>query len=257
MSSPAYSLDPTGLSSDNKITDEPHVLTEINSAPYRLLIPTFAPFYLDNLVVKHVDLLGNTTTLTEDVHFFCVLPFIGGARSIGKMLYGGLSINDEQLEGNILITYQTLGGSWVGDASYVRQFLAEMAYNPKIVVWDQVTNIQETFPPINHQQDLDTVYGMQALIDKLSEIVIAITNGPSADNGFIKHITQTGNVHGLTPTDIGLGNLSDLPVASDAEVNALEPLQKYVLLKQVLTLLNLQKKPPVVSARELFLLKRG
>jgi hypothetical protein len=257
MSSPAYPMDPTGLSPGNKITNEPHVLTEINAAPFRLLIPTFAPFYLDNLALKHVDLLGNETNMIEGVHFTCALPFIGAARSIGKMLYGAFSINDEQLEGNILVTYQTLGGNWCGDAAYVRQFLMEMAYNPKIVVWDQVTNVQETFPPINHQQNLDTIYGMQALIDELARIRDAILAGPSAENGVIKHITDTENPHFTDAEQIGLGLVQNLPVATDAEVNALDPVQKYILLNQALVLLKLQKQPPLLSARELFLMRRN
>ena len=212
--------------------------------------------YLDNLTVVHVDLMGVVTPLIQDVHYYVVLPFIGATRSIGKMLYGGLSVNDEQLEGNILVSYQTLGGDWVADASYVRQVLAEMVYNPKLTVWDQVTNVQEVFPPINHDQPLDTIFGMQALIDELARIRDAILAGPNADNGIIKHLTDTNNPHETDKDDVGLGLVQNLPVATDAEVNALDPENKYILLRQVLTLMNLSKKPPLLTAKDLFFSRR-
>ena len=55
MSDPVLPFDPTGLASTNYVEDEVHTLTEINDATYRLIVPTFAPFYLDNFKFVHRD----------------------------------------------------------------------------------------------------------------------------------------------------------------------------------------------------------
>ena len=180
MSDVVYPLDTTGLAASNLILNEPHTLTAINSSTYRLLIPTFAPFYVDNFALSHVSDVGVVTPLVEGEHFNFAMPYIAATRSIGKSLYGGVSIIDSLLDGYIRIdSYQTIGGDWVADTQYVATRLAEMIYNPRTTVWDIVTNKTDLFPPINHDEQLDYVMGHGDLIAALNKIVEAIVNGSS------------------------------------------------------------------------------
>lgn len=231
-----YPFDPTGLANTNIIVDEIHTLTEINANPYRILIPEFAPFYLGNLQVKHVDQGGITSLLTEDVDYTICLPYIGATRSIGQMIYGGITINNDQLQGLIKITYRTLGGEWTADANYVLNVLAETVYNPRITVWDVVTNKPSLFPPINHDQSMDYVFGHQDLIDSINNLADQVLQGPSAANGFVQHILDENNPHQVTKDQVGLGNVANLPLATDAEVDNLDPVDKYFTVRQLMLL---------------------
>ena len=234
MPTVAYPLDATGIAVSNLIPDEVHLLTEVNSTTYRILIPVFAPFYLDNLALNHVSLLGEITPLIADVDYYPCLPYIGATRSVGKMLYGGLTINTELPNGVIKVTYQTLGGDWTADASLVLNTLAEIAYNPRTTIWDIVTNKPNQFPPINHDQRLDYVYGEQELIDSIDALAVAIAKAPNPDVGIIQHLTATGNVHELTLADLGLENAVTIPIASDEEITDRVSVEKLVTLRQLL-----------------------
>lgn len=209
MADPTYPLDTTGLATSNLITDEIHTLTELNASAYRILIPTFAPFYLDNFVLKHVDDQGAITILNEGVDYFFCLNYMAASVSIGKMLYGGISINSNLVNGLIKITYQTLGGEWTADPNYVLAVLAEKVYNPRLTVWDLVTNKPNQFPPVNHDLSMDYVYGHQDLITAVDNLSVAIANGPNPSNGFVVHLIDENNPHNVTKAQVGLANVDN------------------------------------------------
>lgn len=229
-----YPLDLTGLSPGNKILDEVHVLTEVNAATYRIVIPVCAPFYLDNFVLKHVDGTGVETVLQPDMDYYFCLPYMGASRSVGKMIYGAVTINTQLLDGLLKVTYQTLGGEWVADPEYVRTRIAEMVYNPRTTVWDVVTNKPNQFPPGQHQQDFDTVYGQRELVEAVNALAAQIANGTNPNVPIIRHLVDLQNPHQVDKTQVGLGNVSNFPVASDQEVIDQAHVEKYVTLRQLL-----------------------
>jgi hypothetical protein len=236
MPTVTYPLDLTGLAASNLIADEVHVLTEINDDTYRIIIPEFAPFYLHNFTIKHVSSAGVTTVLVPDVDYYLCLPYIGATRSIGMFVYGGITINTELLNGIVKITYQTLGGEWTADANYVLNRLAEMVYNPRITVWDIVTNKPTAFPPTVHDQSLDYVYGHQDLIDAINRVSNEIATVRPQPTGLLAHLLDDNNPHMLTKEQIGLGSVQNIPMASDTEVAARSSVNKLVTLAQVLTI---------------------
>lgn len=233
-----YPFDPTGLADSNIVVDELHTLTEVNAQPYRILIPEFAPFYLGNFQIKHVDVGGETRLLNEDLDYTLCLPYIGATRSIGQMLYGGITINDNIINGVLKVTYRTLGGDWTADRGLVLAALAEYVYNPRITVWDIVTNKPTMFPPINHDQSLDYVYGHQDLIAAINDVASQIASGPSSTTPVIQHLLDTNNPHETNAAQVGLGNVANLPLATDEEVDSLAQVDKYFTLRQ-LTLLGI------------------
>jgi len=202
MPNATYPLDVTGLNPSNLITNELHTLTEVNANTYRLLIPDFAPFYLDNFTLTHTDVQGNVSTLNEGADYIFVLPYLAGSRSIAKMLYGAISISNSVIDGTLTMNYQTLGGSWIADKNFVLQQLAEYVYNPVITTWDQVTNIQELFPPINHDQSLDYVTGQTELIAAINEIRDAIIAGPQLTPSLLQALTGTQVNEGISRAEM-------------------------------------------------------
>lgn len=225
-----YPLDTTGLSPGNLILNEAHTLTELNSNTYNLIIPKFAPFYVDNFKLRHISDTGVITNLQEGYHYNFALMYLGGTRSIGKALYGGISIIETLVNGYISIDYQTLGGDWTADSQYVLTRLAEMAYNPRVTVWDVVTNKQQIFPPINHDNNMDYVYGHGELITKLNEIVVAIINSSVTLDPLL---TRLINNIGIDKASFGLDQIANLPLATDTEVRNKTVVDKYVTLSQV------------------------
>ena len=234
MPNVTYPLDTTGISPANLVRDEPHVLTEINDATYRIIIPDFAPFYQDNFQLRYSDGAGNISILEKGIDFDFCLPYMDASRAIGKYLFGALTIHNAYVQGYLAVDYQTLGDKWVADKNYVLEQLVEHNYNPRVVYWDQLTNVQQTFPPTSHAQDYDTIYGQKSVIEAIDKIIAAILAGPSATNDYRSHVLAKGNVHELTAADLGLSEASALPLASLEELQNLDPVEKLFSLKQML-----------------------
>lgn len=238
MPSITYPLDTTGLSPGNLIINELHTLTEVNSNTYRVILPFFSPFYLDNFTLTHIAEDGSSHLLVPDVDYIFCLPFIGATRSIGKMLYGGVSINTDLIDGVLSVNYQTLGDKWVADKNYVLERLAELVYNPRIVTWDCVTNVQDTFPPTIHSVDIDNIYGQDKVLDALGNIVTAITVPPTTPQALLSHLLDDNNPHVVTKEQIGLGLIQNLSLATSDDIDGLNNVNKYITLDQLVTILR-------------------
>lgn len=203
MPTVSYPLDTTGMALTNLVSGEEHGLTEVNDDTYDIIIPKFAPFYLDNFAAYHVSELGLITPLDKDVHYYFALPYMGASRSIGKMLYGGVSINTDFEGGQIVLTYQTLGGNWTADPTHVLKRLAELVYNPKTTVWDAVTNRPNQFPPINHSLNISEVYGQKELIDAINALAVAIATPRDTSDDLHMHLLDASNPHRTTAHQTG------------------------------------------------------
>lgn len=186
MSEITYPFDPTGLAESNKVTGEQHPVTEVNHRDFYFIIPEFAPFFSGGLVVKH-QVSGNTRLLTEGVDYYPALPYMAATRSIGIPLYGAISLNSNINAGIVSIDYQTLGGPWTANRQLVIERIAEKNYNPRLTLWDIVTNIPEIFPPINHPVDVEMIYGQQDLINAINNVADAIANRDRS--GLINQLT--------------------------------------------------------------------
>lgn len=245
MATISYPLDITGLASSNLIQDELQTITEVNSNTYRILIPKFAPFYLNNLVLKYVDIHSVETTLEEHKDYFVCLPFIGGARALGKLIYGAISINNKYIAGTLKVTYQALGGPWAVNKDAIISSLIESQSNPKTIAWDLILDKPNLFSPSNHQHHIKDIYGHRALIDAINGLKTVISSTSTVNPALTAHMADYTNPHQVTAAQVGLDKVVNLPMATDAEVLAQAPVDKYVTMKQFVDLLNaLTPKPP-------------
>jgi hypothetical protein len=211
-----YSLDLTGTATSNKVILEQHVTTIFNNRDYYFIVPTFAPFFVDGLHVFHT-INGTTTELIKGADFNEVVPFIGASRSIGKSVYGAISINNLKKNGIITVTYQTLGGPYCVDENFVLNQLAELGYNPRLISWEHIAQLPEKFPPVPHQWDLIDMVGEQEIVDALHAIEEAIASTPSNEQ-LANHITNMDNPHDVTRAQVGLSLLQNLSIASGSEI---------------------------------------
>jgi hypothetical protein len=121
MPSPApntYSFDGSGTLAANLVQDELHTLTVINFRDYHYVIPNFAPFFAESLVVQfRDDPIEPYANLIEGIDYYPALQYIGATRATGKPIYGALSFNNLSLTGELKITYQTVGGEWTLDVA--------------------------------------------------------------------------------------------------------------------------------------------
>lgn len=234
MPTTTYPFDTTGLAASNLILGEIQTVMAVNNREYYMVIPDLAPFYANEKVVVTAEITGSTVTLVEGKDYFLTLPYVAASRSIGKTLYGGIAIINTKVNASVVLQYQTLGGAWIADRREVLERLTEKLYNPRTVVWDLLVDKPATFPPINHSLDVQEVYGQKELIESILRLASEI--GKSDRSSFMAHKLDIGNPHGVTKEQVLLGNVEDLPVASETDIAELKLVRKYTTLDQVLGL---------------------
>lgn len=180
-----YPLDLTGVSPLSLVKDELHTVSESVMHDFAFIVPNFSPFYVDNFKAV-VIVNGISRELVEDVDFSFALSYVTGTRTTGKVMYGGITLHNLNLNGLIQLTYQTVGGEQVADKLTVLTTLADKAYNPRTTIFDILTNAPIAFPPTPHYQDYDNLYGQEQLVNMLGEIRDAIITNSSLTQDEIK-----------------------------------------------------------------------
>lgn len=210
-----YVFDSTGQLVDNLIVNEQHVLTDLNYKDYYFIIPLKAPFFTNNLKVKLVTLVDERL-LVENVDYSLSLPNMSATRSIGIPIYSGISFHNQYRNGIVVLEYQTIGGIWTGGRDHAVSVITANLYNPRTTYWDVVTDKNTEFPPINHNQHLDSIVGHKELIEGIDRVVKVISE-IDGNKTAIKHLLDHDNPHNLTAHQLGLGNISNFRIADITE----------------------------------------
>lgn len=206
-----YPFDPTGTAISNKIVNEEQILTAANSRDFHFIIPSYAPFFHQGLVVRHAQ---SARVLVEGVDYVLGFQFIKASRAVAKPVYGGIIFYDRSLVGVAQITYQTVGGEWTLNPIKIAEILADRTINPRVTTWEQVADQPDRFPPIDHEWDVDDLVGMTEVVASLNSIALAIRQG--ADETALAHFTNYDNPHQVTKQQVGLGLVENLPRADTA-----------------------------------------
>lgn len=215
-----YPLDLTGNNPANLIKNELQVLSLPNDTPYRFFAPTFAPFYLtDNMSITGLDETGTRIELKEGIDYYPCLIFQAATWSTGRLVYAGFTIINIKVNGPFYVTYQCLGGKYSANRNFVIEQIAEYNYNPRTHSWDQITNIQEQFPPTDHPQDIDTFTGFRDLLDGVYAIRDVLGLRPGPNNIIWKHVLDLQDPHETLRLIPAIGDFATKKDVADAIIN--------------------------------------
>lgn len=221
MPTVTYPLDMSGNNPANLIEGELHTVSESHFKDYFFIVPEFAPFYVDNFSLS-ISINGNITPLQEDVDYSFALQYVTGTRVSGKAMYGAITLHNLNLNGILLMNYQTIGGDQIADRLLVLTTLADKAYNPRTTIWDILTNVPNSLPPSPHYQDYDQFLGQEELVTKLGEIRDAIITNSSLTQQEIQSFFQLLNSGTLTSYVSKSGDTMNGPLTLAG--NPLDPL---------------------------------
>lgn len=175
---PAYVEDFTGTNPANLITNELHPVSNVQNSTHRTIVPNYAPFYEAGFDIEHVSASNVISPMIAGIDYKLSLEWIAARESLVMPIYGGITVYTNFADGNFRIkTYQTIGGTWVADSSAVIQTILTMLYNPRVVYWEQVTNVPTAFPPDVHMQPASDLTRLKELIDSVNLIKDALLNG--------------------------------------------------------------------------------
>lgn len=166
-----YVFDESGVLAANRRTDRYTINT--NDGFGNFLVPVFAPFFAP-VVIKRIE-GDESVTLVEGVDYFLRFKYAAATYALRKPIYGGIEFIGNHVSMLVDLERQVLGGTWSGSPIDIYRTLAEAAYNPRVVFWDQITNVQEIFPPLDHPLDFEDTFGYEevaASIDRVSEAIV-------------------------------------------------------------------------------------
>ena len=149
--------------------DERHTINV--SQPFRVVVPTHAPFYYSSLVVKS----GNRV-LTENVHYYVSHRYGTGTHQTAQLCYGSIWMIDKKIGGDISIDYHPMG---INEATE-EQIAAERARNasetPTDLDWEEIVG-EKYFPPVNILFDRDVWNGETEIINSINALSEVISGG--------------------------------------------------------------------------------
>lgn len=240
-----YPIDPTGISPSNRVIDE----TQVISPPGRVtdasfFVPRVNPFFREGLVIKQ-----GTRTLIENVDYQLVFRSVALSEHFERELFGGVMFTDRNYAGTLKLSYQVLGGDFQNNEYELLERLARVSGAIRWVTYDQLIGAPSGFPPAYHQHDMEKdLVNMGDVVDAVEKIAVELGKAPASldevNTRMNAHLTQA---HAHTKSQIGLSNIENLAVASDAEVTA--GVRKYVTadsLKKQLPELVKENMPAIV-----------
>ncbi len=205
----AYPFDPTGTKAANSIQGERQTISPPGWSDFYFVIPKAAPYFRESLKVYHHP---SGRLLVEGVDYLPTHRFHDASLAVGKPVFGSITFFDKTLEGVVELHYQTIGGKWTIDEQTILAVLSDKLTNPRITTWEEVIELPDRFPVIDHEWDLVDMVGMSAVVDKLGEIREAIIL--SGEGGLGDHLADFNNPHQTTKGQVGLGNVDNFPTAT-------------------------------------------
>lgn len=163
-----YPLDLTGKSSTNLVVGETHTL-DIDTDD-RLVIPRYTAYFDESLIVKQN---GQPLVLNKDYAY--TLFWQEATHHLGLGVSLAVEIINQDLFGEIELSYQVVGGEYQNDREAVLQTLSRFTNtSKKKVYWDDIVNIPEAFIPTRHLHKVDDIYGLGDVCEILKEILAEI-----------------------------------------------------------------------------------
>lgn len=221
-------LDTTGAKAANKREFEPHV---VPSRTTRVFKPKFGAYFTKSLKVWSIQ--GATRVpLTRGTDFTCVELFEKLTQVGGHEICGAILVHRPDLPDQFEITYQALGGFGNIDYEGMAVAVRDLYASGNTVEWDDILDKPTAFPPAAHLHDSADLYGMEFLRDAVQNLLYAIEEGTDSVElqllsethrsraetithyrtflaAIEAHLINTGNPHGLTKGQIGLGSVEN------------------------------------------------
>ena len=170
-----YPFDPTGVSKQNHV-EEIYDLTDTNRNEFNYIIPRYAPFYAGSVKIERLDTEDNQPLVLEKDHdyylgghFGEMEPYVGGKQRIESLIL----FDDRRITGRYKVTYQTLGGSFILDATGYATQIANYLVNPLQTPWAEIVGRPVNYPAKPHGHDVGELVGVQDLIDAILQLSAA------------------------------------------------------------------------------------
>jgi hypothetical protein len=243
-------FDPIGSLAANLITGEKHTITAENGKDFHVIIPLFTPLLAKDLQITFKPLNGSNIILLEGIDYNLCYQFIGATRGCSKPVYGGIYLIDNKLSGIVTLQYRTLGGNWTLNSNKINEVLANQVQNPRTTSWEQIVQLPNNFPVIDHQWNLDDLVGASELVNAIESLTTGLSNQTNSINSrgleaktlVELHSLDKNNPHAVSKNQIGLDKVENYSVATNLEAVDSTVTNAYMTPKGTSLVINAHKQ---------------
>ena len=216
-----YPLDLTGMLSSNLIISEQQTLTPYNGPKNQLLVPMLSPFYGSSLVVQYYDISGVLVSAIENVYYELAFQYEAFTNISQTPVYGGISFMNLGIVGTVYLSYQTVGGNFALNKKQLIEQLFISSADPNYLTWNGIVSKPTFFPvavhELNMQKDSVGWVDLVTATTALAEATVGSLTDTDVGTLGTHSLVVTGNPHAVTKTQIGLGNVSNYPIATNVQ----------------------------------------
>lgn len=168
-----YNFDSTGLSPDNRVSNEKHTVSTVNASMHNYFVPRYAPFFANNFVI--IDTAsGEPLELGDD--YVLTHKYEEGTFNVNQDIYGSVTLKDPARTGTFSLVYQTLGGDFTNESSQSIENGLALLHDLTTIDWSELTSVPETFPLTPHNHPVTEVEAVTEMLSQLTLIREAIAN---------------------------------------------------------------------------------
>lgn len=165
---PRYQFDPTGISKNNFIANELHVIPPESK---RIIALKGGSFYANSVTITHGH---ETLELGKDYDFTSL--YQDATIATGKDVYVLIYFVNPDFNGEVNVTYQCVGGEYTGIWETIQDYINILTVDPRHIYWDDILKKPRKFVPVEHYHDVDDIYGLNILAVKLEELRVVLSN---------------------------------------------------------------------------------
>lgn len=142
-----------------------HGSFKISDVPTRFIFPRYGAFYNDSIVIKHN---GRNLILNQDYRY--AFFWQSATNNIGKAISSAVNIFNPDIEGDIEITYQVVGGEYQDNESGINKVIDNLPFDERNVYWDEIIDKPTAYYPERHLHCVNDVFGLTVVADALENI---------------------------------------------------------------------------------------
>lgn len=244
-----YPLDLTAQNPSNRVANEPHVLGTANR---RAIVPTYGPFYTRGLVVRNK---ATGVALTPKVQYQAFQLQPKPTKASGQTVCAAIVVTDLTVL-EVEVDYQVVGGDYSTSIDAIEAAINALSLDDRPVKWGQIIGKPDAYPPTSHLHDVGDIYGFEYEVAALYSIRDAILVGDQASHqelidiftqmvgdvagtiGAVRdalndHLQDKENPHETNATQVGLGNVQNFPIATQAEAEQGTATNRYMTPQRV------------------------
>lgn len=168
-----FNFDSTGLSPDNRVTNEKHTVSIVNASMHNYIVPRYAPFFANNLVIIDV---ASGEPLEPGDDYILTHKYEEGTFNVNQDIFGSITLKDPARVGTFSLVYQTLGGPFTDEASQSIENGLALLHDLTTVDWSELASVPDTFPLTPHNHPVTEVEAVAEMLSQLTLIREAIAN---------------------------------------------------------------------------------